>query len=262
MPLFSLVTSTYNAADSISDCIESVINQNIDVEHIIVDGASNDNTMEIVNKYKEYLSHVVSAPDDGIYDAMNKGLKLATGDIVGLLNADDYYPSNDVLEKVSRVFENSSVEACYGDLVYVDNSDIERIVRYWKTGNYNPDKFYWGWMPPHPTLFVRRSVYEKYGVFKPELGTAADYEIMLRFLLKHKINVSYIPEILVKMRVGGVSNVSLMNRIAANRMDRKAWQVNGLTPYPWTLWAKPIRKIGQWFRRPDFKGSNVNLDSL
>ena len=124
------------------------------------------------------------------------------------------------------------------------------MVRYWKSGEYNPRKFYWGWMVPHPTFFVRREVYEKYGLFNLELGTAADYKLMLRFLLKHKISCIYIPEVLVTMRVRGVSNSSWVNRIRANRMDRKAWEVNGLKPYPWTLWMKPIRKMPQWFLRP------------
>ena len=125
-----------------------------------------------------------------------------------------------------------------------------RIVRYWKSGDYNPQKFYHGWMPPHPTFFVRRAIYEKYGLFNLELSSAADYELMLRFLLKHKITTTYIPEVLVKMRTGGMSNASLKNRFRANRMDRKAWEVNGLKPYPWTLWMKPLRKVGQFFSKP------------
>jgi glycosyltransferase len=124
------------------------------------------------------------------------------------------------------------------------------IVRYWCSGTFQPQKFYWGWMPPHPTFYLRRSVYEKYGLFNLELGSAADYEIMLRFLLKHRIRVAYIPEVMVHMRTGGTSNASVGNRLRANRMDRKAWEVNGLRPYPWTLPAKPLRKIPQWFVRP------------
>ena len=161
-------------------------------------------------------------------------------------------PDDRVLERVAGVFENPSIEACYGDLVYVKalTRDSKQVLRYWKSGPFHPDKFKWGWMPPHPTFFVRRSVYEKYGLFNLDLGSAADYELMLRFLFKHRIKVAYIPEVLVCMRAGGVSNASVKNRVNANLMDRKAWEVNGLKPYPWTLFLKPLRKLPQWFMKP------------
>lgn len=167
--------------------------------------------------------------------------------MIGILNSDDYYASHDVLTMVSNTFENDSIDACYGDLVYIDSKDTRKITRNWKSGSFHPRKFYWGWMPPHPTFFVRRSIYEKYGVFNLFLGSAADYELMLRFLGKHRISTVYIPKVLVKMRSGGTSNVSLKNRLKANRMDRKAWEVNGLKPYPWTIYMKPLRKIPQYF---------------
>ena len=147
---------------------------------------------------------------------------------------------------VVKAFSDPEVQACYGDLVYVKRDDISKTVRYWKSGEFKPEKFYHGWMPPHPTFFVRRSVYEQCGLFNLELGSAADYEMMLRLLFKQRIKAVYIPEVLVHMRSGGVSNASVGNRLQANRMDRKAWTVNGLRPYPWTLWAKPIRKLRQW----------------
>ena len=162
------------------------------------------------------------------------------------MNADDFYAGPGILSRVCNAFENPEIQACYGDLVYVDNQDTGKVVRYWRAGPYDINRFYNGWMPPHPAFFVRRSNYEKYGTFRPELGTAADYELMLRFLLKYQLKVDYIPEVLVHMRTGGVSNRSLLNRIRANRMDRLAWKVNNITPYPWTLIAKPIRKLGQW----------------
>lgn len=294
----SVVTTCFNAASTIRDCLESVKSQTYgDVEHIVVDAASTDGTLDVLEEYNDKLAKVVSDQDNGIYDGMNKGLRLATGDVVGILNADDVYSDSDVLQHVARVFEEEKVDSCYGDLVYIAGGDegagcgikvsgkeepVEnvisngcersvplhneispcgrndsreqgkdyKVVRYWKSGELNLKKFYWGWMPPHPTFFVRRSVYGKYGLFNLELGTAADYELMLRFLVKQKISCVYLPEVLIKMRSGGVSNETLKNRLIANRMDRKAWEVNGLRPYPWTLWLKPLRKIGQWFSKP------------
>lgn len=245
----SIITATFNAETTLSYCIESVSEQSVDVEHIIIDGVSTDGTLKTVEHYRDSLAKVVSEPDAGIYDAMNKGLKLATGDVIGILNADDFYASSDVLKKVANVFSEPDVDACYGDLVYVDSKDLNKVTRYWHSGNFNVRKFYLGWMPPHPTFFVRRSVYEKYGLFNLNLGSAADYEIMLRFLLKQQSKVVYIPEVLVHMRTGGESNVSISNRLKANRNDRKAWDINGLRPHSWTILFKPLRKIGQWFLR-------------
>ena len=172
---------------------------------------------------------------------------MATGEVIGILNADDFYSSDDVLAKVSEVFSDPKVDACYGDLKYVDACNVDKTVRYWKSGNYSQKKFYSGWMPPHPTFFARRSIYESYGAFNLDLGTAADYELMLRLLLKHSINAAYIPEVLVHMRTGGKSNLSFSNRLKANRMDRKAWSINELKPCLWTIPLKPLRKIPQWF---------------
>jgi len=256
MNTISIITVTYNAAPTIRDCLSCVRKQTAEVEHIIIDGLSDDSTTKIAREYGNSLAHIISEPDKGIYDAMNKGLKRASGDIIGILNADDFYPATDTLAKVMRVFEDPQVDACYGDLLYVDACNIEKIVRNWRSGSFTPAKFYWGWMPPHPTFFVRRSVYEKYGLFNLELGSAADYEIMLRFLLKYRVNTAYIPEVLVKMRTGGVSNASIKNRLLANKMDRKAWKVNGLKPYPWTLSMKPLRKVGQWFCKNTASGDS------
>jgi len=220
--------------------------QCIPSEHILIDGASTDATREIITKQSNYFAHITSEPDDGIYDAMNKGLQVATGDIIGILNSDDFYPDKFVLEKVSKIFADQSISACYGDLLYVDNKNKSKVVRYWKSSSFKPSKFYWGWMPPHPTFFVRSSVYKQFGLFNVKLGTAADYELMIRLLLKQEIKVAYIPEILVHMRTGGISNKSILNRLKANKMDRLAWEVNNIRPYPWTMYLKPIRKLQQW----------------
>jgi glycosyltransferase len=266
--------------------LTSIIRQtHHDIEQIIIDGASTDNTLEIITRFTHHASRatsheprairVVSEPDSGIYDAMNKGIALATGEIIGILNSDDLYADEQVLARVAEVFRDETVDSCYGDLVYVKAGTRDSglgtgnigdgaegagfavplsspqspftVVRYWKAGAFDPDKFYWGWMPPHPPFFVRRRVYERYGVFNQDLGSAADYELMLRFLLKHGISSAYIPHILIQMRVGGVSNASVGNRLRANQMDREAWRVNGLRPYPWTIMMKPIRKIPQYF---------------
>jgi glycosyltransferase len=248
MPQISIITATFNAGATVADCLASVRNQQgVVVEHIVIDGASTDDTVEIVRQ-SGHVDRIISEPDNGIYDAMNKGIALASGDIVGILNGDDFYTSDRVLSTVVKTFQNNDIAACYGDLQYVDFTDTDKVVRHWQSGRFTgPKQFYNGWMPPHPTFFVRREVYEKYGLFNLELGSAADYEIMVRFLVKYRVKAEYIPEVLVRMRTGGVSNASVSNRLAANRMDRKAWQVNGLRPYPWTLWLKPIRKVGQWF---------------
>ena len=242
----SVITASYNSAATIRDCLESVRSQRVDSEHIIIDGGSTDGTLEIVNSFS-YVSKIVSEADNGIYDAMNKGITMASGDVVGILNSDDFYAHPDVLTRVAQVFADRSIDSCYGDLNYVDPADTSRIIRRWKSRTFNRNNFYWGWMPPHPTFFVRRSVYEKYGKFDLTLGSSADYELMLRFLVKHKITTAYIPEVLVKMRVGGISNSSIKNRIEANRMDRKAWKANGLKLYPWTTIFKPLSKITQFY---------------
>jgi len=246
MPILSLITATWNAADTLAHCLDSVAAQTVPVEHLLIDGGSSDGTLEIAERYHSGLARVVSEPDQGIYDAMNKGIALASGEVVGILNADDFYPHPQVLEQVLTRFENPAVGACYGDLRYVDGEDVSRTVRFWHSGGFDAKKFYHGWMPPHPTFFVRRSVYERFGGFKLDLGSAADYELMLRFLLRHGVSASYIPEVLVHMRTGGVSNASLKNRLKANRNDRRAWEENSLKPYPWTLILKPLRKLGQW----------------
>ncbi len=249
MNSLSLITVTRNAADTLADCLQSVARQQVPLEHILVDGASTDDTLAIAQAHRPQLSRILSEPDRGPYDAMNKGIRLARGEILGILNADDIYASDRVLQQVLALFSDPSVEACYGDLQYVRREDPAQIIRYWKAGAYDPQKFYWGWMPPHPTFFVRRSLYERFGLFNLDLGSAADYELMLRFLLKGQAKAVYLPQVLVKMRVGGLSNRSLGQRLRANRMDRRAWTLNGLKPYPGTLMLKPLRKLGQWFFR-------------
>ncbi len=246
----SVITVALNASDTIRDCVESVKNQSYQAEHIIIDGCSTDDTVSLARNHASPTVVIVSEPDKGAYDALNKGLALATGDIIGLLHADDFYPRKDVLAKVAMCLKDPDVEACYGDLVYVNREDASRVTRYWKSCPLDRNLFYYGWMIPHPTLYIKREIYEKYGGFSTSLGSAADYELELRFFLKHGLRAEYIPEILVVMRSGGWSNATLRNRLRANRFDKEAWEVNELKPRPWTMMMKPARKLPQFFLRP------------
>ena len=244
----SIITAVFNAADTIEDCLKSLHSQSHkEIEHIIIDGASTDGTLEVIRHYAGSIARIVSEPDRGLYDALNKGISLATGNVVGVLHSDDIYADNNVLSKVAAVFEDESVDSSYGDLQYVGRENPDKIIRHWKSCTYNDKLFRRGWMPPHPTFFVRREIYQRHGLFNLDLGTAADYELMLRFLLRYGISTQYIPEVLVKMRTGGKSNASIISRIKANRKDREAWRVNGLRPLPWTLMMKPLSKLSQYF---------------
>ena len=246
--IISIITVVYNGADTIAGAIESVLGQSYaPIEYIIIDGASTDGTADIVRSYGDRISRFISEPDQGIYEAMNKGIAAATGEVIGILNADDLYRHADVVSRVIDRFQRQpTVDGVYGDLVYAQRDDPERITRYWRAGDYRPGAFLYGWMPPHPTFFVRAGVYKTYGTFTTSLRSAADYELMLRFIHKHQIRVAYLSEVLVVMRVGGVSNSSLQNRLRANREDRQAWQLNDLKPTWLTLWLKPIRKLAQF----------------
>jgi glycosyltransferase involved in cell wall biosynthesis len=221
--------------------------KDIDLDYIIVDGKSTDGTKQIIEKYRLGISKFVSEPDAGLYDALNKGIDMASGDIVGILHSDDFYINDQVLSKVAEIFKKTGADAVYSDLYYVDRMDTNKIIRKWKSGDHSSSSFKNGWMPPHPTFFVKRSLYEKFGKFNTQFKTAADYELMLRFIEKHKAKIAYLPEYTVKMRLGGASNISFKNRFLANMEDRKAWEVNGLKPRFYTLYIKPLRKIVQFF---------------
>ena len=246
----SIITIAYNSAETIEATIQSVISQDYThVEYIIIDGASKDATMDVVDRYRDQIAVVVSEPDQGIYDAMNKGVARATGEIVGILNSDDFYADNTVLSNVVARFNESGAEAVYADLVYVERDNPDKVVRYWKSKPYKPGMFRKGWMPAHPTFFLKNECYRTHGTYSTELRSAADYELMLRMLEKHKISAVHLPRVLTKMRVGGQSNVSLKNRIRANKEDRWAWKMNGLTPAWYTLTVKPLSKLSQFIRK-------------
>lgn len=243
----SIITVVFNSKNTIEHTIESVLSQNYkNIEYIIIDGGSTDGTVDIIKKYENRLAYWVSEPDDGLYDAMNKGIKAATGDIVGILNSDDIYADGSVIEETVNIISKEKVDTCYGDLVYVDKDNTKNVIRYWNSGNFLRDRFKRGWMPPHPTFFVRREIYQKYGLFNTNFPIAADYELMLRFLYKSGCSTAYIPKVLVKMRTGGNSSPSLANTIKANIECYRAWKVNGLNPNPVIFIIKPLSKIAQY----------------
>lgn len=245
----TIITATYNSSATIEDTLKTVAIQDYPmVEHVIIDGLSKDDTLDKVKRFS-HVAKLVSEKDKGIYDAMNKGIALATGDIIGILNSDDFYPSSSILSQVVDLFQQTQCDAVYGDLVYVDKDNTDRVVRYWKSGQYKASAFKWGWMPPHPSFFVRRTLYEEHGLFNLEMKTAADYELMLRMIHKGNAKLAYLPSILVKMRTGGASNQSIANRLRANTDDKKAWQINNVKPYWFTLYLKPLRKITQYIFR-------------
>jgi glycosyltransferase involved in cell wall biosynthesis len=246
----SIITVVYNGSQTIKGCIESVLDQTYsDIEYIVIDGNSTDGTQQVVENFGSKIAVFRSESDNGIYDAMNKGIALATGDVVGILNADDLYKDNQVIEKVVEKLKETQAEALYADLVFANSNNLNKVTRYWKSGNYSKNSFLYGWMPPHPTFFVKRASYQQYGVFRLDLGTAADYELMLRFMYKNSLKTVYLPKIIITMRAGGASNNSAQSRIKANQNDRKAWEVNSLKPYFFTLWFKPLRKITQFINR-------------
>ncbi len=243
----SIITATYNSADTVEDTIKSIVGQTYpNVEYIIVDGGSTDGTLDIVNRYKDRITRVISEKDNGIFDAFNKGIALTTGDIVGILNSDDFYADSSVIQNVADKFKSSSVDTVYGDLVYIDPQDTSIVRRLWRAGEYQKSKFKTGWMPPHPTFFAKKNLYDKYGMFNTWMKVSNDYELVLRFLYKNNATAAYIPKVLVKMRTGGNSNSSLSRRFLANQEDRKAWKTNSLKAPFYFAALKPLRKLGQF----------------
>lgn len=247
LPKVSIITVLLDNKKYIKDAIESVLSQDYkNIEYLIIDGDSKDGSVEIIESFKDKIHVFISEKDEGVYDALNKGISKASGDIIGLLHSDDFFDHPKVISNIVHEFLKEKVDAVYGDLRYIGNTEKSEIVRIWKAGSYKPNYFYKGWMPPHPTFYVRREVYQKFGSFNTQLKFAADYELMLRFILKHQITLSYIPEFLVKMRVGGASNRNLSNRIKANIEDRKAWKLVEIKPGFLTLVLKPLKKIFQY----------------
>ncbi len=243
----SIITAALNSAKTVEDTVKSVLGQSYgDIEYIIVDGGSTDGTLDIIERYKDKIAKVVSEKDGGIFDAFNKGIAMATGDIVGILNSDDFYASDSVIQDVMEKFAASSADTVYGDLEYVDPVDTSKVIRGWKAGEYRKSRFRSGWMPPHPTFFVKRSLYDRYGGFNTWMKISNDYELELRFLYKNNATAAYVPKVLVKMRAGGNSDGSFKRRYLANKEDRSAWRINQLKAPFYFAAFKPLRKLGQF----------------
>lgn len=244
----SVITAVFNSRDTIAEALDSVLAQShTDVELIVIDGGSTDGTLEILHGYGDRIDRLVSESDKGIYDALNKGIGLATGEVVGFLNSDDVFADTNSLACVASGFLGEDVDAVYGDLVYVNQDDIQKVVRYWKAGMFTLGLLRNGWMPPHPSLYVRKSVYDRLGCFDTSYRIASDYECMLRFL-KGGIRVVYVPRVLVRMRMGGTSNRSLKNLMQKSREDYRAIKANNIGGL-FTLLGKNFRKLPQFFRR-------------
>jgi glycosyltransferase involved in cell wall biosynthesis len=247
MLTISVITAVFNRADTIGQALDSVQAQTWPrVEHVVIDGASTDGTLQVLQAARERLGVLVSEKDNGIYDALNKGLDRATGDVVGLMHSDDFYADDGVLEKVAAAFADPAVDGVYGDLDYVAKEDTSRVIRRWRSGDCSRARLRWGWMPPHPTLFLRRRVIEDFGGFDTSFRIAADYDAVLRYFWRGGIQAAYIPEVLVKMRVGGESNRSLSRILRKSREDLRALRKNGVGGVETLVW-KNLSKVGQFF---------------
>ncbi|WP_331774328.1 glycosyltransferase family 2 protein [Sulfurospirillum sp. 1612] len=246
----SIITVVWNNKNTIQDAIDSVLNQTYkDIEYIVIDGASTDGTVEIIQSYGDRISKFVSESDKGLYDAMNKGIALATGDAIGILNSDDFYTDEFVIEKIAKEFESKHVDSVFADLVYVKPDDVNKVVRYYDSSYFTPSKFAYGWMPAHPTFFVKRKYYRKYGVFKTDYKIAADYEILTRFLAKYSISYSYLKEPIIKMRIGGISTQGLKSNYILNKEIIRACKENNIYTNWFMVLSKYPRKILGLFQR-------------
>lgn len=243
----SIITATYNSAKTISDTLQSLNEQNYqDIEYIIIDGASIDNTLDVIKQQCPRVTTIISEPDKGIYDALNKGVRVATGDIIGFLHSDDLFAYSDAVKDIVSQLKKSDCDALYGDLQYVSKDDTENVIRLWKSGTYTKEKLKNGWMPPHPTFYMKRDLYEKFGLFDLSFKIAADYDSLLRYLWTNNVTMTYLPKVVMKMRVGGASNRSLKNIIQKTKEDITALKNNKIF-WPSALFLKNLSKISQFF---------------
>jgi glycosyltransferase len=243
----SIITVTKDSEKYLSDCIDSVKRQNFkNIEYIVIDGRSTDRTLDIIQQNEDHIDYWISETDRGMYDAINKGISQATGDIIGILNSDDMFASADSVRSIVDCFETTGTDSVYGDLVYVDAQNTKKVLRYWKGSSYKRSRFRYGWMPAHPTFYMKRELIQKYGLYENHYYTAADYEFMARYLFLHKVSAQYIDAMLVKMRSGGISNITFKSRFRANRRDFLAMRKNRI-PFSFLVSVlKPLIKIPQF----------------
>lgn len=245
----SIITVVWNRAATIGQAIESVQRQSYpNVEHIIQDGGSTDGTLEVINGMANAQTNVVSERDHGIYDAINRGITRATGDVIGLLHSDDFFAHDDVLADVARVFQDPNIQAVFGDLDYVVAEDTSRVIRHWRTGEFSPAKLARGWMPPHPTLYLRRDVFDTYGLYNTDFRIAADYDAILRYFGRAGVQSAYLPQVMIKMRMGGASNASVKHILRKSREDLTALRRNGIGGVGTLAW-KNLSKLGQFIQK-------------
>jgi glycosyltransferase involved in cell wall biosynthesis len=244
----SIITVTYNSAATLQHTLESVNNQDYpDIEHVLVDGGSTDETVSIIQSYP-HVAQWVSEKDRGLYDAINKGIQMATGDVIGILNSDDFFPGNHIVTQIANSFEQNNVSAVYGDIAFVKPGKLEKIVRLYSSRKFTPRRFGYGYMPAHPSFYVRKSCYDSLGLYKLDYKIAADYELLMRFIFKNGISYAYIPEILVYMRTGGVSNKNLLSRYTLNKEIIKACKENGVNTNMALLSLKYLNKVFEYIK--------------
>lgn len=247
----TVITVCFNSGGTIADTLRSVSAQTHgDVEHIVIDGGSKDGTQDVIAATPNRIARLVSEPDRGIYDAMNKGLALATGEIVGFLNSDDVYADASSLAEIVRAFDDPTIDACYGDVLFVAADDPARVVRYWRAGPSRPGRLAQGWMPPHPTFYTRRSIYDAAGGFDISYRLQADFDMAIRLVEGRKLNLRYLPHTLVRMRMGGASNASVWNVIRGNLEAYRAARRHGLPVSPLFAVRKVLSRIPQFLDRP------------
>lgn len=246
----SIITVSFNSRETIEDTIVSVLKQKYsDIEYIVVDGGSADGTLDVVNKYSQRISRIISEPDHGMYDAINKGIGLATGDIIGLLHSDDVYATDHAVKDIIEEFE-PGIDSVYADLVYVERGNLEKVVRYYDSSVFHVLRFAYGWMPAHPTCFFRKSVYDKYGLYKEDYRIAADFELLVRFYAKFEVSHRYLHKVIVKMRNGGLSTKNLKSNLILNSEILRACRENGVPTNYLKIYSKYFLKLFQLFKRP------------
>lgn len=244
----SLITVSYNSAATLAHTIASVRNQDYkDIEYIVVDGASKDNTLSIIRQNEDVITKWISEPDKGIYDAMNKALRMATGEVVGIINSDDFYHADNILSQIANAFEDENVDAVFGDLVFVDSANLDKVVRTYSSRGWHPGKFARGFMPAHPTFFVRKKFYDQFGLFKTDYRIAADYELLIRFLYVNKLRYHYLPLTMVTMRRGGASTGGIKSTIILNDEIIRACRENGIRTNVFKVYPKYFIKVFELF---------------